>query len=33
MIEDDFGHGRVVHYAATTEEDTTFLEYCSINQG
>ena len=22
MIEDDFGYGRVIHYAATTEEDT-----------
>ena len=25
MIEDDFGRGRVVSYAATTEEDTSHL--------
>ena len=25
MVEDGFGHGRVVHYATTTEEDTEHL--------
>ena len=26
MVEDGFGHGRAVHYAATTEEDTEHLQ-------
>ena len=26
MVEDGFGHGRVVHYATTTEEDTEHVK-------